>query len=968
MSVERFRKAKDIFAHACELPDDEARRYLDKTCGDDAELRAEVEALIAADRGDTAPLDTPAMDQHPESIGGYRILGVIGRGGMGTVYDAEQESPRRRVALKVMAFLTPDMERRFEYESEILGRLAHPGIAKVFEAGVDAGRPFFAMERIDGVPLTDYLDTREPDTRARLDLLARIADAVHHAHQQGVIHRDLKPANILVDGDGRPRLLDFGIAKVFDADNTATMETRQGALLGTLPYMSPEQFTGDPAQIDVRCDVYALGVIGYEMLVGKTPRDFSGKSLKEAVAMAQTATAARLGTLSTTYRGDIETIIAKALETDKERRYGSAGELAADLRRHLAFEPILARPPSAMYQLYKLARRHRALFAGLAVAIVAIVVGGIASAVSAVRADRERRIAVDERENAQNAEARALVAKRLAEARARTRDEVVGFLVGLFDVVDPDQHRGRTVTAKEVLDEGARKIMTQLKDQPKLRSELMVYLARIYLRLGLEQKAGPLAVEALAIGTGLHGKESPELAPALTACADAALDRGAMDEALAYARRAVSCRPDPGTIFTLGACQHRAGRYREAEATMKRVLALEPDSETARHALSAIYIATGRFDEAARLATDALAAARERLGDNHRTVIARRLTLAELMAERGNLKLALAQARKAHAAQVKLTGEDSVDAARSLNAVGTILWRDGDPEEAQPLLRRALEIQRKWRGDDHPFTVGIVANLGAVAHAQRRLLDSLRHYKEAVERTRRMAGDAHPNLVVYMTAMGGILGELNRFAEARKLLDEALVLARRQAGTDEDPQVAYTLGHIAGNQRESGDLKGAEKTYAKACALGRRIWGGESPMYGRYLYQLGKLKTEQQKYAEAVDVLEKAGAIFARKLKETEMERIACLSTLGNALVGLGRFERADEAYAEALRMEKKRPGGLKSDHAKGHAREPRATAQRARRLLRRPADLRRAGQRPAEEPPRAARPCSTTTRSCSSS
>ena len=326
-------------------------------------------------QGDTGTLGQPApvagtpAKQHqviPARIGHYRIVRLLGEGGMGAVYEAEQDQPKRTVALKVIksSWASPSLLRRFEQESQALARLHHPGIAQVYEAGTaDSGtglQPFFAMEFIaGGQTLTQYAEAYRLNTKQRLRMMADVCDAVQHAHFRGIIHRDLKPSNILVDENGRPKILDFGVARVTDSDADATRQTDIGQLVGTLAYMSPEQALADPLALDTRSDVYTLGVILYELLAGKLPYNLSHK-LHEAVITIREREPTALTSVSRIYRGDIETVVAKAMEKDKARRYASVADLAADIRRHLKDEPIVARPASVSYQVYKFARRNRA--------------------------------------------------------------------------------------------------------------------------------------------------------------------------------------------------------------------------------------------------------------------------------------------------------------------------------------------------------------------------------------------------------------------------------------------------------------------------------------------------------------------------------------------------------------------------------------------------------------------------------
>jgi eukaryotic-like serine/threonine-protein kinase len=413
-------RVKALFAQAADLPREERGAFLDSACRGEPDLRAKVERLLAYDAGFEhskdeqgflksplvrAPEGTPSESALPPQrveepavpahIGRYRIVRRHGEGGMGTVYEAEQDNPRRTVALKVIrpGLISPELLNRFSHEAQILGRLQHAGIAQVYEAGMsEDGRPFFAMEFIRGMPLDEYVRNRDLDAAARLELLAKVCDAVQHAHDKGAIHRDLKPGNILVDGSGQPKVLDFGVAHVTTADlHTTSSRTQTGQLLGTLSYMSPEQIAANPAALDGRSDVYTLGVILFELLAQRLPYHLEQLPVHEVARVIQQEEPLRLGSIDARYRGDVEIIVGKAVEKDKTRRYAAAGDLASDIGRYLRGEAILARPASVPYQLRKFARRHKALVGGVLGVMAALAAGAVISLLYAVRAERNAR-------------------------------------------------------------------------------------------------------------------------------------------------------------------------------------------------------------------------------------------------------------------------------------------------------------------------------------------------------------------------------------------------------------------------------------------------------------------------------------------------------------------------------------------------------------------------------------------------
>jgi serine/threonine protein kinase/formylglycine-generating enzyme required for sulfatase activity len=470
-----------LFHQAVELPPEQWARFLDDACKDDQILRAEVESLLASDTHSSATdewLESPLVRQRanpnltnengsmeasrlPDHIGHYRILRRVGDGGMGIVYEAEQDNPRRTVAVKVIrpGLLSQSLVQRFAQEANILGRLHHVGIAEVYEAGTaDDGRPFFAMEFVHGIRLDEYVTSRVPELRERLVLFARVCDAVQNAHERGIVHRDLKPTNVIVDPTGQPKVLDFGVARAQGADwQSVDGYTQTGQMIGTPQYMSPEQIAGSRA-VDQRSDVYALGLMLFELLSNQRPYHLESLSLSEVSRVVLHHEPSRLGTLRKSFRGDIETIVGKAIEKDKTRRYASAGELAADIRRHLADEPIVARPPTTVYRIKKFVRRYKALVAGVAAVTVSLALGLIAALWMYWDAQRE------------------------AHKAQQARD----FLVSILRVSETDE-RGGSVPARQILDDAERRIPREFADQPELKSELLNVTADV--KRGMAKRA-----------------------------------------------------------------------------------------------------------------------------------------------------------------------------------------------------------------------------------------------------------------------------------------------------------------------------------------------------------------------------------------------------------------------------------------------------------------------------------------------
>ena len=500
----------------------EGMKRLERIIGRPGETTQTRQGSDSEPSGPSPPTPAPRPGED-RVIGGFRLVRKLGEGGMGVVYEAEQKHPRRRVALKVIrggSLVSPDTLKLFRREIQTLARLSHSGIAQLYEAGVtDDGMHFFAMELVRGEPLSDWLRSRPKgpmtpaELKIRLGVFRKICDAVAYAHQKGVIHRDLKPGNILIpkppegssiqDAIPDVKVLDFGLARITDSDVQATtFVTEMGKVQGTLPYMSPEQVRGNPDEIDLRTDVYTLGVILYEMVAGRLPYDISKAQIPEAVRIIcedppRSLTATFVGTRR--LDADVITIAAKCLEKESARRYQSAAALGEEVQRYLTHQPILARPPSAAYQLRKLVARHKLPFAFAGAVFVLLALLAAVMTVQAARIARQR-----DRANQ--------AAKRATEEAAAAK-AVSDFLEEMFTSADPSA--GATITAKEILDRGTARVRETLTDQPVIRARLMSTMGTVYTRLGIRQEAELLLKQAVEVNRRQFGVSSPEYARSL---------------------------------------------------------------------------------------------------------------------------------------------------------------------------------------------------------------------------------------------------------------------------------------------------------------------------------------------------------------------------------------------------------------------------------------------------------------------
>jgi serine/threonine protein kinase/tetratricopeptide (TPR) repeat protein len=774
-----------------------------------------------------------------ESIGGYRVLGVLGEGGMGVVYEAEQSSPHRRVALKVMRrghAVDEVHSRMFHHEAQTLARLRHPKIAAIYESGHTAdGHDFFAMELVRGRTLGEWLEDRSAsltasEVRTRLRLFHSLCEPVHYAHLRGVIHRDLKPANVMVpeDDDGGHsvgaqatpdvKILDFGLARIADPDmEAATIMSEVGVIRGTLPYMSPEQTRSDVDAVDVRTDVYALGVILYEMVTGRRPYNLDSSSLVDAVRIICEESPLPLNVEPSpgiTLDRDLETIVGKALAKEPDERYGSVADLADDIDRYLTARPILARRPSASYRAKKFVQRNRAGVAAAVLVVAAIVAGVIGISVGLVRAKNAEAHA--RREAATSAKVSQFLADMLASVDAQQ--------VGRLLLSDLERRVADAASARDAVPESA---VAEFRDLT--RSVSGTDAGRRLVDDAILSRAGAAIAERFGDEPGVAGRLEQTLAETYERF-------GLYEPALAHAQRSAAIREtafggdSPETLQSqslIGLLEYRQGRYPEAEDLLSGVLARQrsilgkdhPDVFSSAVRLSWVLIEDGRQTEAEELLSDILERQRRVLGEEHRDTATTMNSLAVVYNDQERYGEAQALHSEVLAIRSRVLGPTDPDTLKSMTNLAILSYYQGRLDDAAALFKDVLDIQNETLGPDHPVTLGSTNNLAIIYQRQGRLGEAQQLHQQALETKTRVLGENHPetlsslyNLAIVVTAQG-------RFDEAERLHRRVLEMRRRTLGRG-NPQTLDSLCAVAGVAALRGDHESALRHLDEAIGLG----------------------------------------------------------------------------------------------------------------------------------------------------
>ncbi len=956
MTSSEHSKLEQLFSAALEkTTKGEREAFLEGACGDDDALRTHLQQLLKGHDQAGSFLDGPPVDPDEtleaatattatistgRKIGRYKILQEIGEGGFGFVYMAEQEEPvRRKVALKIikLGMDTRQVIARFEAERQALALMDHPNISRVFDAGAtETGRPYFVMELVKGVTITQYCNDNNLAIPERVALMLPVCHAVQHAHQKGVIHRDLKPSNVLVtldESDPVPKVIDFGIAKATSQRLTEkTLFTGFRDFIGTPEYMSPDQAQLSGLDVDTRTDIYSLGVLLYELLTGATPfdaktlRDSSFEEIRRTIRevdpprpslrllmqrdgrAAAPAKSHETGpvALSRSVRGDLDWIVMKAMEKDRTRRYATAKDLADDIERHLRNEPVLAGPPGVGYKFRKFVRRHRVSVLAGSLVGAALLTGITLAMFGLIEANRSRDALALERDAAQASATE-------AQRQAAKSETLSGFLRNMLQSVDPTKARGREVTVLYVLDEASGHIEDgTLAAQPDVEASVRMTLGETYEALGRYADAETHLNAAVAIRNRRLGEAHPDALRSSRVLAGVLRLRGKFSEAEALLRETSQIQQrvlGSEHIDTLATMNELAlalwgpGRYAEADTLHRQTLAIQrrvlgeyhvDTLESIGH-LGMVCRALDKNDEAQTLLREALERCQRTLGDEHPTT------------------------------------------TMAMNNLGLFLEDGEDHEQAEGLFRRSYELDRRILGPDHPRTLVTMYSLLRVLRAQQKVaetrpifIDRLAHYKRAAESPEATAVALHtyawellngepedlrdPQAALpfarraveldggvdanMLDTLAMVLHQTGDASGAIETLRQAVAVARAgglfNRAELEDKLISYLM--------ESGDLVGAATVSLgeAATSLGETLIPGSIP--GEALSVQGESLIRQGRYTEAINVLSGCLGIQQKGLPEGHWRVADTTSLLGAARAGTGAFEEAEGLVLEGFR------------------------------------------------------------------
>ena len=900
MQVELWKRIETLYQAALAQPIEQRAAFLLHSCPDDPQLRSEVQSLLDQQADsflEGSPLPSlvnqsdfedpfrtkPIADQFVETgnspgdrIGPYKLLAVIGQGGMGQVWLAEQQTPiLRRVAIKLIkvGMDTREVIARFESERQALALMDHPAIAKVFDAGsTPQGRPYFVMEYVDGIPITDYCDKHLLTVRQRLELFIQVCQGVQHAHQKALIHRDLKPSNILVceiDGRPIPRIIDFGVAKAISQRLSAqSMYTRVGTLVGTVGYMSPEQADTTSEDIDTRSDVYSLGVLLYELLVGTLPfdprklafdevlrrlrEDDSPKpssklrSLGPSSAAAAQRRGAEPASLIRQFRGDLDAIVLKAVDRVRERRYATPLDLAADIGRYQRHEPVTAHAPSLGYRVSKYVQRHRVGVAVAVAFVLVLIAAGTFSIRQSIRANREAAAAQAVNDFLQN--------DLLAQASAAIQSG---------PNAKPDPH----LEVRTALDRAAARIGGKFNHQPEVEATIRETIGQTYVDLGLYPNAEAQLQQALALHRQVFGDNDPNTLK---------------------------------TISQLGEMTLLQGNYPKAEALLAKTSELQrkilgpesPDTLESTNGLATAYEHEGKYTQAEPLFRQTLAIRRRLLGPDHRATLASMNDLAVTYAEQGKYAQVEPLFRQILDRDSRVLGPEHPDTLRALDNLANIYAAEGKYSQAEAPYRQATETKRRILGIEHPETLRSMGNLAVVYEGEGKYSEAETLQSQILDVSRRVLGPEHPETLRAMGNLAETNDQDGKYGKAESLFSQVLEMERRVLGA-EHPNTLETLSEFAWMCQRQQKYSLAQTEGARVLASRRRVLGSDHPDTMNSAANLALAYLSDGKFAQS-EPLAREVLAFNNNNQPDDWQRFRAETLVGESLAGQKRYAEAE--------------------------------------------------------------------------
>jgi eukaryotic-like serine/threonine-protein kinase len=908
---DHWKRIDELFYAALDLDPQARPAFLERACGTNVELLKEIQSLLEASEKTLGFAQKAVVQVAREQtleplpagsrVGAYKLLRSIGEGGMGTVYLASRadELYQQQVAIKLMhrSFgFSQVMLLRFSAERQILADLNNPNIARLIDGGMTSdGLPYLVMEYVDGTRIDSYCRDNNLSLEDRLHIFRTVCSAVEYAHKHLVIHRDIKPANILVTADRVPKLLDFGIAKLLDPQATNQSLTRASERLMTPEYASPEQLRG--GQITTAADVYALGVLLYELLAGKHPFEMQTKSPLEIAQLiceqepeppsrANTSSGNRPSAqASRRLKGDIDNIVLMAMRKEPSRRYTSAGALSADIQAYLTGYSVRARTDAWGYRTSKFVRRHKAAVSAGVLAVITLISFSIGMGLLAKRANRERRLADQQR----------LASQHEAD-----------ILASIFDAVTPQAAKGNQVTARELLDQSANRIDTDLAATPDAQATALYNLGVAYRQIGLTDKAEPLLERAYNLRRGLFGEGNIEVASGASALAEVYRLQGQFAKAEALSREALqSAQKAPGDntpviaeIYArLGFTLYLDSRDSEAESALKKSLAL--DSNPGNHyvafrqsELALVLDREGNVAGAWQMGSEAAKTLEELEGPNSPNVIGARNNLNVVLRDTGNLLEAEKVQRQILALWRKVSG-DHVDVAWALNNLGLILLAEGHWKEAQPMLSEALAVRQEHLGAKNTLVAASLLQYGRVFQEKGDYAAAGTYFRQALDMLRETSGEQNWSVEEAFADFASLELDRGDYPGAESYASQALDLSRKLGG-GQNPQAAAALTEVALARELHGDATDAEPLFREALQIYKQLLAPGHPAIVAAETRMGEALTAEGKPGIAEPILRDAVSsahnepfpLLAWQIAEPE-------SALGVCLVEQGRASEA---------------------------------------------------------------------------